>query len=196
MGKKAKIIIIAVVAVIAIAVAYFWYNSQYDDNLVKAYGYEKIGLESINNDFKELWGVNRFTGIDIIKKNVSNIQKDIDEYNKTIQKVDFYLNKAKKYGKTDAEREYIDLLLKKNEANKKSIKNCQAYLNVLTEYVNWEIGVVELDNKTLEFQNKCINIDSENIDNGNEIIALLNNNPDFKQHLKSLNLNETYFWIF
>ena len=194
MEKKTTIIIIAIVAIIAIAgaVGYLWYNAQYDDNIVKASAYQKIALEAINNDFEEIWEINGFTEIDIIKKKITTIQKDLDEYSEAIQKVDLYLNNAKKYAKNDVEKEYIDLLLKKNEGDKKASKASQTYLNTLTEYVNGKIGLLELNNKTLEFQNKSSSTDSDDIDTGSEISALLGDNPDFKQHLKSLNLDETY----
>lgn len=192
MNKKI-IGIIIIVAILAIsAIAYTWYNAQFDENLTKASGYQTLALKNINEDIND---VMKETSLDrdTLKAKLPGIKNALNESISANENITTYLNNAKNFAKNDVEKEYIDLLLKKNELNKKINEYQQKRFSVIEKYVNGDLSLSESNNQLIEINNDNEHISIEAEDVNNKIIKLLTENPDFKKHLKSLNLDKTYF---
>lgn len=194
-NKKIIIILIAILATIAVVsvIGYSWYNGEFDDNIKKASGYQKISLKTMNDDFANEWHIiNPFTNVELLKNKVPALQNYLDEFKDSVKNTEIYLNNAKKSAKNDAEKEYIGLLLKKNEGNKDLIKTKQERLNALKEYTNGEISFSEFSAKLLDIDKREINIGSNARTVNNNISRLLIDNPGLKQHLIELDVDKTY----
>ena len=194
MNKKVLVIIVAVIAIIGISsvAGYLWYNAQFDDNLVKASGYQKLGLKSINDDFTSEWQqIDQYiNNKEVLKSKVNALQKYLDEDNEARKNMENSLNAAKNFAKNDVEKEYIDLLLKKNKLNKDVNDNKQKMVDSLKDYSEGKITYSELYNKIMNLY--TFDISSEHQDVNNKIMKLLINNPEFKQHLKDLDVDKTF----
>lgn len=196
MNKKLIIILVIIIAIVAGVVGYFWYNSQFDENLQKASGYQKLSLKIFNNDY--LPGYDKinyaYMNIELLKTEIPKLQKYLDEAKDLTDNIQRYLLHAKNFAKNDAEKDYINLLLEKNENNKKLDNYNQEILNAFKDYLNGKITVNEGYQLTSNITKKY---DLERLtDNGdrinNDINKLLAENPDFKRHLIDLDIDKTY----
>jgi len=190
MENKKIIILIGIIAILVVAgvIVYSWYNSQYDENLSKANGYQTIALKSINKDINQ---VMKETSIDrdVLKAKLPAMKNALNEAITANDNITFYLSNAKKYAKNDVEKEFIDLLLKNNEVNIKVNSYQKERLAIIEKYVKGDISFSDAGTQLIDLNNKSQIIEAESQKVNNKIVKLLAENPSFKQHLVDLGVN-------
>ncbi|MDR0911053.1 MAG: hypothetical protein LBM96_00445 [Methanobrevibacter sp.] len=197
---KKHIILLGIIAVIIIVGAstfLVWYNSQFDENLIKASGYQEISLKASNDDFHNEFNL-KITDYSLIydkngvKSSIYSLKEYSDESESANKNVKKYLIEAKKYAKNDIEKNYVDLLINKSDVNTESFKTMSKLIDIIGQYVYDEISLSEFSQKLFKLNNESSKIQSQQQKINNDIKKLLVEHPEFKLHIQSLNLDSTY----
>lgn len=168
---------------------YQWYNDQYDENLLKASDYQILALsvnEDINDELSKIYGIND------LKIKLPGLKRALSESEAANENITIYLNNAKQHAKNDIEKEYINLLLEKNELNNYVNKEKRERFLVMEKETDGNKSFFESLKQSNQIVDKYVPYGSDIEDVNNRIIKLLTEKPDFKKHLMNIGIDKIY----
>lgn len=188
--KKLIIVTIAIIVVVIAGIgAYMWYQDQFSANIAKAKGYEIESTKSLSE-----YGILKDNSdVATLNKTIADMESTSKQIKDNLNKESKVLNDTRTFAKNDAEKSYVDLLMRKNTLNRKVLdyydKTAQSFKALVTDddSLNY-LSIEELIKYEIESENDQKEI--KTIDK--EISTLVKNNPDLKKQLESTNVGLDY----
>ncbi|MCL2114771.1 MAG: hypothetical protein FWH29_00945 [Methanobrevibacter sp.] len=169
-------------------------NQQFTENLKNASIYEEEWYNSMDKGvmFKLNSNLHSPSSLNKSLPEIKSLLAKSKDANENTLK---HLNNCQEYATSDAEKQYIDLLIQKANINKKIY---DSYAKMMSEYEKFatkklsaaELSVKMTDAKQDLIDNNAIDTDQAALDT--KISKLLKDNPDFQKKLESMNISPSF----